>query len=340
MVAFFTKSSGMESNQSQLQFFQHIRSILPDHISFVDEIAGLLDISNDSAYRRIRGEKQISLEEMQILANHFRLSIDQFLHLQSDSYIFSGELAGPGGFVFENWMENVLKQLTIISSCSHKHLYYLAKDIPIMDQFMIPELLAFKSFLWRRSILQYEDMKGMKFSLKEADQRHLEMGKKIVDAYLQIPTTEIWNLESINSTIRQIEFYREANMFAVEEDVKTIYLALLKLLNHIEQQAETGTKFRVGDSQVTSIAEYNLFWNDLVTADNTILAELDLKKVTFLNHSVINFISTTDIKFNTFMHENMQNLVKRSTQLSNVGEKERYRFFNRMRDKMKLAARL
>jgi len=330
----------MESNHSQLQFFQHIKSILPDHISFVDEIAGLLDISNDSAYRRIRGEKQISLDEMQKLAVHFKISIDQFLHLQSDSYIFSGQLAGPGEYVFEKWMENVLKQLTFINSFAHKHMYYLAKDIPIMDQFMIPELLAFKSFLWRRSILQYGDMKGMKFALKDANPQHLEMGREIVDTYLQIPTTEIWNLESINSTIRQIEFYREANMFAVEEDVKTIYLALLTMINHLEQQAECGMKFRVGGSPSDSVTEYRLFWNDLVTADNTILAELDLRKVTFLNHSVINFISTTDIKFNTFMHENMQNLMKRSTQLSKVGEKERYRFFNRMRDKMKLAARL
>ncbi|HQR02247.1 MAG TPA: hypothetical protein PLA61_15450, partial [Ferruginibacter sp.] len=66
----------------------------------------------------------------------------------------------------------------------------------------------------------------------------------------------------------------------------------------------------------------------------------DLRKITFLNHSVINFISTTDIQFNSFMFGNMQNLIKRSTQLSQVGEKERYRFFNRLRDKMKLAARL
>ena len=78
----------------------------------------------------------------------------------------------------------------------------------------------------------------------------------------------------------------------------------------------------------------------LVTADNTLFLELDLKRMTFLNHSVINFISTTDVKFNAFMNDTIQNLIKRSTQLSKVGEKERYRFFNRLRDKMKLAGRL
>ncbi len=330
----------MESNKSQLQFFQHIKTILPEHISYVDEIAGLLNISNDSAYRRIRGEKSISLDEMHILAVHYKISIDQFLHLQSDSYIFSGELPATDGFGFERWMENVLRQLSFVNSFTHKHLYYLAKDVPIMDQFMVPDLMAFKSFLWRRSILQYENMKGMKFSLKEADPEHLEIGKKIEAVYIKIPTTEIWNLESINSTIRQIEFYREANMFESEEDIRKVYLALLTLINHLELQAERGLKSRVGESPLPGAGTYNLFWNDLVTADNSVLAELDLKKMTFLNHSVLNFISTADIRFNTFIHDNMQNLIKRSTQLSKVGEKDRYRFFNSIRDKIKLAAGL
>jgi transcriptional regulator with XRE-family HTH domain len=330
----------MEISNTQLLFFQQIKSVLPAHISFVDEVAGLLDISNDSAYRRIRGEKPISLDEMQKLANNYKISIDQFLHIQSDSFIFSGELAKAGENVFERWMENVLRQVTFINSFKNKHLYYLAKDLPIMEQFMEPELLAFKSFLWRRSILHYESMKGLKFSLKDAVPEHMELGKKIEQVYTQIPTTEIWNLESINSTIRQIEFYREANMFESEEDVKTVYKAVLRLINHLEHQAETGLKFPIGGQPNSSSAPYNLLWNDLVLGDNTVLAEMDGRKITILNHSVINFINTADERFNAYMFDTMQNLIKRSTQLSSVGEKERYRFFNRIRDKMKLAARL
>lgn len=330
----------MEQNSTQVLFFQHIKSIQPPHISFVDEVAGLLDISNDSAYRRIRGEKAISLEEMQKLANHFKISIDQFLHIKSDSYIFTGDLTASGEYRFEKWMKNVLQQVTMINSFSNKHLHYLAKDIPIMDQFMAPELLAFKSFLWRRSILNYEDMRGMKFSLSEVTSEHLELGKKIEELYVQIPTTEIWNLESINSTIRQIEFYREANMFETEEDVTKVYASLLKLINHLEMQAELGLKFKIGEEPAAGGASYNLLWNDLVLGDNTIHVELDGRRITFLNHSVINFVATSDERFNAYMFETMQNLEKRSAQLSKVGEKDRYRFFNRMRDKMKLAARL
>jgi hypothetical protein len=168
----------------------------------------------------------------------------------------------------------------------------------------------------------------------------MALGKKIEQVYTQIPTTEIWNLESINSTIRQIEFYREANMFESEEDVKLVYRSVLKLINHLEHQAERGLKFPIDGEPNSSSAAYNLLWNDLVLGDNTVLAEMDGRKITILNHSVINFINTSDERFNMYMFDTMQNLIKRSTQLSNVGEKERYRFFNRIRDKMKLAARL
>lgn len=330
----------MENINTQLLFFKHIKSILPSHVSFADEIAQVLAISNDSAYRRIRCEKPLSIDEMQKLAIHFKISLDQFLHLNSGSFLFTGELAGPGEFVFEKWMETVIKQLTMVNSYKHKHLYYLAKDLPLMNQFLEPELLSFKSFLWRRSILQYETMKGKKFSLSETIPQHIELGKKIDALYRQIPTTEIWNVESINSTIRQIEFYREANVFEAEDDIKKIYAAVLRIINHLEMQAESGVKFLAGSSPEKTGVAYNLLWNDLVLGDNTVMFEMDDRRITILNHSVINFIHTTDERFNTYIAEMIQNLAKRSTQLSNAGEKDRSRFFNLLRDKVNQIARL
>ena len=74
----------MVSNGSQQIFFQHIKTVLPAHLSLADEVAELLNISNDSAYRRIRGEKPIALEEIKKLCIHFKISLDQFMHLNSE----------------------------------------------------------------------------------------------------------------------------------------------------------------------------------------------------------------------------------------------------------------
>jgi hypothetical protein len=63
----------METESAQQLFFKHIKSLLPQHISLADTIADVLNISNDSAYRRIRGETQISLEEIKKLCEKFKI---------------------------------------------------------------------------------------------------------------------------------------------------------------------------------------------------------------------------------------------------------------------------
>lgn len=330
----------MDSPNTQLLFFQHIRSLLPSHVSLADEIADLLKISTDSAYRRIRGEKGISMEEMQILASNYKISIDQFLHIQVDSFLFSGRLANSGDFSFVNWLGGVLQQVEFFNSFSKKHVYYLAKDLPLMHQFLVPELLAFKSFLWRKSILHIDQMRHLQFSIDGLDPAHWELGQKIVAVYNQVPSTEIWNIESINSTIRQIEFYREVELFKNESEIKKLYDSVLKIVDHLEKQAECGLKSRIGETPSTDAAAYHMFNNELVLGDNTIMAELGDVKMVFLTHNTLNFISTRDELFCNYTQGALKNLVSKSTQLSRVGEKERLRFFNRIREKIKLAARL
>jgi hypothetical protein len=324
----------------QVLFFQQIKALLPAHLSLVDEVAMVLNISNDSAYRRIRNEKPLTLEEAEKLASRFGLSIDQFCKKGSDSFLFFGKLANAADHVFENWLENTLQQLQFMNSFENKHVYYLAKDIPLMQQFLVPELTAFKSFFWRKSILHYEELRGKKFSLQQINPYHLQLADKIVAVYNQLPSSDIWNIESINSTIRQIEFYRDANAFETPDDLRKLYESIFRLIDHIEKQAETGLKFTVDGKPQPTAAAFHLFNNELILGDNTVMAVLNHTKLTFLNHSAINFIGTKDERFNTHMYDAIQNIIRKSTQLSVVGEKERVRFFNRIREKLKQASRL
>src|SRR5882672_2575034 len=95
----------------QQVFFNHIKSILPHHLSMVDEVANLLDISNDSVYRRMRGEKPLTFEEVQKLCVHFNISLDSIFHLDTDNYIFSGKLVSSSNFHFELYLKKILADL-------------------------------------------------------------------------------------------------------------------------------------------------------------------------------------------------------------------------------------
>ena len=322
----------MNGISTQVLLFQHLRSVLPPHLSMADEVAELLAISPDSAYRRIRGEKPISLEELEKVCVHYNISVDQFLHLKSKSFLFSGILREDPERSFDDWLDNLLKQLAYMNMLSRKHLYWLLKDIPPISHFQLPELAKFKFFLWTKSILHYDSMKGVKFNLDDPRyDGYAEKTSKITELFNKIPVTEIWNVESINSSLRQIRFHYDAGSLKSKAEALMLFDKLRDLVNHYEQQAEAGVKFRMGDGAHTSTVEYNMFVNELILGDNTTLFETDNLRMTFLNHSVLYFISTSEKKFNDQMFENLQNLMKKSTMISKVGEKERASFFNRLK---------
>ncbi|HEX8678117.1 MAG TPA: hypothetical protein VF700_12910, partial [Segetibacter sp.] len=68
----------MNFNELQISFFKKVKEKLPPHISLPDVISDYLNISNDSAYRRIRGEKPLTLDEIEILVRKTNISLDQF----------------------------------------------------------------------------------------------------------------------------------------------------------------------------------------------------------------------------------------------------------------------
>lgn len=320
------------SQPMQVLLFQHLKTLIPAHLSLVDEVSSLLNISPDSAYRRIRGEKNLSLEEAKILCENYHLSIDQFLHSQNNSILFTGQPPLDPTNPFDSWLSNLLRQLEFFGSFDKKHMYWLLKDVPPMHHFYFPELASFKIFLWTKSIMHDDRMKGVKFELNDGRyDAYLKKTAQIKNAFEAIPTTEIWNVESINSSLRQIRFHYEAGSFKSPADAQVLLTKLKELVDHLELQAEHGVKFRVGGNHSSSVVPYNMFVNELILGDNTIYFESGDLRITFLNHSVLNFIYTMNNAFNERIYNNLNNLIQKSTMISKVGEKQRATFFNILR---------
>ena len=213
----------MEAAELQTAFLKQIKKQLPPNLALVDAIAEQLNLSNDSAYRRIRGEKHLTFDEIQILSAHFKISLDSFLHLQNNSLIFWGKNINRSEFDFENYLSGIVRQLEYFASADEKQMFYLNKDIPIFHHFMFPELAAFKCYFWSRYDLDYPKFNKGQFLIEDFIDIFNNSGKKISELYLKIPSTEIWNLDCINTTIRQIDYYRETNIFKSQQDIQTVY---------------------------------------------------------------------------------------------------------------------
>jgi hypothetical protein len=61
-----------KAKEIQKAFLARVKSVVPNNVSFVDELAELLNTSNDSAYRRLRAETLLSIDEIALICAHFK----------------------------------------------------------------------------------------------------------------------------------------------------------------------------------------------------------------------------------------------------------------------------
>jgi hypothetical protein len=324
----------MTTANIQLQLFQLIRNKAGNITSLAEELATVLNMSTDSAYRRLRGEKPLSLEELHLLVTHYRLSLDTLFNTKTNTISFEGKFIDPLSFRFEEYLVSVGQQVKYMASFKNREMYYLCKDIPLFHHFQFKELAAFKYFFWHKTMLQSPSFASRKISLKTYPDEIFELGRKALATYNQINSCEIWNIESLNGTLRQIEFYHDTQAFQSPDDLLQVYQSLENLFTHLEAQAEVGYKFDSQDPERKPLADFHMYFNEVVIGDNSILAVLDNTKLCFVTHTGANFMLTRDIDFCENMHSYYQNLIRKSTLISTVSDKERSMFFKVLRKRI------
>ncbi len=324
----------MNVYEIQKQLFGFIKTKTADNGLLAEEIAKLLEISTDSAYRRINGQKTIQLDELYKLCVHYGISLDELMNLQKGTIMFQGQYIDSKNFRFEEYMTSLMHNMAFINSHKEKEFYYICKDLPIFHHFHFKEIAAFKWFFWLKTYFQFPEFANKKFKVDDYPEELFALDKKVLQLYNQIPSIEIWNIETMNIIFRQVEFYRDGQVFESDRDALRLYETVEKLWDHLEEQAALGYKFAHGDPEKKPISDYKMYFNEVLLGDNNLFMILDGQKLSYMTHTTINFMMTRDIPFNENMYKHIQNLMKRSTLISSVSEKERSRFFRITRDKI------
>jgi hypothetical protein len=324
----------MESSNLQQLFFKTIRNTIPANISMVDEVAAVLQLGLDSVYRRVRGEKPISLAELKVLCDHFRISLDEVLQLQNDSVMFQA----PGinsDLDFTTYLGGILREFKYFNSFDKREIFYLCKDLPIWHFFLFKEIAAFKMFCWMKTIQNNPAFSHKIFSLHEFgfDDNYL-LGEQILREYNLIPGVELWSYETINSTINQIQYYKDAQLFATPTDLTQVLASLRKMLYHLRDQAEAGSKFLPGTPPNRAAFPYQLYINEVLLGNNTTLLSLDNTLCCYINYNGLNYFKTKDPRFTKRSLDHFNTLISRSTYVSGTGEKYRNKYFTSLEEKV------
>jgi len=318
-----------EPNLQQV-LFQQIKDKLPENLSFVHEIAELLKISYDSAYRRIRGEKELSLEELVKLAAKFNISIDSLLQVKGNHVVFRHYSLKSSSFKIKEWLSIIEADMQRIHQAGSKEIIYAAKDPPLFHYFHFPELAAFKFFFWEKTLFEFPQHEEKRFRIDNTDPEIVAIGEKILRDSIKIPTIEIWNEDTFKILFRQIEYYWISGYFERKDDLMNLLDKLEKWVRHIQKQADHGYKHLYNQPAEGIENSFMMYENEVVLNDNTIFVKLDNVTSVYITYNVLSLLITQEPDLCENVKQYMHSLIKKSNLISLSGSKARNRFFNKM----------
>lgn len=323
---------------AQTILMQRIKDALPSNISLVDELADLLKVSNDSAYRRIRGETALSIEEIAAICKHFKISFDAFINNSDDNFVsFSHHQLSSHINTFREYLQSIKKDLDNLLKFPEnvRQIIFAAEDIPVFQHFAHPELTAFKIFYWNKSILNAKGFEDKKFETIHIDKDLLQLSKDIYERYSKISSIEIWSDDTVNSTLKQIEFYWDAGAFKSKKDALLVCEEVNLMFARICKQAELNVKLDINNKPTSTENNYALYHSDVMIGNNCVLATMGNMKGAYISYHTFNVMLTTNANFCNETDLWLKNLIRKSNLISGVAEKQRYRYFRGIDEALK-----
>lgn len=311
----------------QSDFLNKIEDILPANTTLVSELSEVLDISQDSAYRRIRGATALTIDEVSALCKHFKISFDVFNDMDINNVTFSFLEMKYSIESFETYLSNMHKDLILIKNAKNSKITYACEDIPIFYNYKYPMLGAFKMFYWLEATLNSNNRSANKFNSQSIPESLVNLGKKIFDSYIDTDSVEIWTETTYLSVLKQIEFFWESGKFESDKDVLIILDQLHQLLSDIKLQAEVGKKLFSNTADSGQRANYELYFSEIEIGNNCVLVDLGHTKSVYLGHMSFNTIATLNKKYCDLTEQWLETIIKKSNPISRVSEKIRYQYF-------------
>lgn len=303
----------------QALFLTEIKNVLPPNTSLIDAVAGALDISYDAAHRRTNLKSKLSLQESIQLAKHFNLSLDKLFTSTKNNWV-SVEKTAPirNEKELTAYFENSYANLIPLLGKKGCKLIYSAKDIPIFYDLKSDTMMRFKLYVWLKLLdLDFHSMSYTDFTPSLDIQ---EIAKRLGALYGDLPITEIWDLTTINGTLKQIYFYFKAGHLT-EKDALMVTASLKETITTISQR-------------VIKDKTYMFYYNELLLMNNNIYAQVEDQQSLYIPFTLLSYYRTSDRITCDHAKTYLDKQLQHSKLLNTAGEKERNSFFNKIHKKI------
>ena len=319
----------------QKALFEKIKPMIPANKSLAEYLGNVLYLSSDSVYRRLRGETQLSIDELKAICEHFGLSADSLIDVNNAGKTFPFRVSAMAkGLTLFDFLMGLKKELTELNNTPGAYSIYSERVIPFFYTLMLPGLFHFKCHLWGQVYDPSPEFLMARNEKNDGNNDLRGLANEVLGLYCKLPSIEIWNSESITGMLYQIEFYKNSRYFSSLQEIFELYDEVDELLLHLEKQAEVGCKFLPGENPAYKPDNYKLYLNQISLVDNLILTKTSVQTKVFIIFGVMNFLTTTEVSFCEEAEEYLTGLVRRSSLISIENIKMRSIFFNDLHERV------
>lgn len=306
------------------KLFNLIKQKLPSNISFTGEIADVLDISYDAAYRRLSGKATLSFEEALSLSRYFKISLnsihcfneDKISALKQSSINSKDELA--------DFFMNMTKTISLFIKYRDAEFLYAVKDIPL---YYIPSNTLYAKFRLYFFYNIYSNKKLTSFKKFSLTSDLIYDSKCFKNSFRKLNGIEIWNDTTINSSLYKIYYFYNIKMISKEEAIQ-LCVELKKLIENIEIQAINEVWGEVSN------LKYQMYYNKLINLNNTIFLKSKSAETILVPYTSMSYLSVDDDKTCKEIGQYFKKQLKFSKKISGDAEIDRQLFFASMYGKI------
>ncbi len=321
----------MASLTLQQKLFKELRKRIPKHSSLELELARILKLEFIEVLEIVNYQKELSLNDAKKLVDDFGISLDGLSALAPSVVPFRFKAMDYNLHSMRDYFHAVLSELRNVNGWGPRRLTYAANDFPVFTLFQFPDLAAFKLYFWGKTVYDIPSFRDRPFSLYEIDKINLRLGEQAWRQYLKMPSIEIWSSDIVSNVLKQIFHAWKMNYFKEAEGPIHICNQVLELLDHIKIQAEQGRKYHPNNYPPVR-ENYQLFYNEVSIASNTILFSSEDIDVAFLLPNALNYLVTDNQAFCLKTEAWLHTMIEKSTPISIHNPELRENFFNQLKE--------
>lgn len=309
----------------QIDFFNDLKSNSGVQASLPAVIAEILNISIDSAYRRMRGETPLILPEITRICDHFNTSFSygnkngEVNELRFFYKSLCNDKQPLKDLIF--CLSELYENLTRILQNEHAILYLTLTDIHIMYLHKFRELTNFRIKVW------FKEMTGRDITQNEGYDENFErllvILEKIYELIKANRHVEIWSNQSIDDLLSSITYHHQMGELA-SETADRLFVELNAFLtdsydraniqSHCEMyfsEMELSNGYMIAEGGAEKLSVIKMFSiNSIITFDEVLYDDIKLWIDLIINNSVL--INRSNRKQRHMYFSNLMNEVSKS----------------------------